>query len=95
MGLEIRNRLERSLDVTLSAALVWTYPTLAALAAFLAEVLELPADAAGGAASHVPAAQTALSEARAVVAELSDEEAERELLEELEQLADRKNGETR
>ncbi|MCC6191324.1 MAG: type I polyketide synthase, partial [Anaerolineales bacterium] len=88
MGLEIRNRLERSLGLTLSAALVWTYPTLAALTTFLAEALELPAEPSlvpnPGAAPSRPAA----AEARAGVAELSDEEAERLLLQELDKLTD-------
>src|SRR3970282_2293091 len=66
MGLEIRNRLERSLGLTLSAALVWTYPTIAALVAFLAEALELPPDAWRGAASNRPEAhpRDAMAETR-------------------------------
>jgi acyl carrier protein len=89
MGLEIRNRLERSLGLTLSAALVWTYPTLTALTTFLAEALELPADA-GAAPSPIDSKTGRESEAaRAAVAELSDEEAERMLLQELDQLTDR------
>ena len=95
MGLEIRNRLERSLGLTLSAALVWTYPTIAALIAFLAEALELPADARRGAASNGAEAQPRdeMAETRAQIAELSDDEAERILLQELEKLADRNNKE--
>jgi acyl transferase domain-containing protein/D-arabinose 1-dehydrogenase-like Zn-dependent alcohol dehydrogenase/acyl carrier protein len=34
MGLEIRNRLERSLGLTLPATLAWTYPTIAALTVY-------------------------------------------------------------
>jgi myxalamid-type polyketide synthase MxaE and MxaD len=95
MGLEIRNRLERSLGLTLSAALVWTYPTIAAMAAFLAEALALPAET--GAAANRSAAQPydALAEARAQIADLSEAEAERRLLEELEKLADHPNGDSR
>ncbi|MBL8976367.1 MAG: KR domain-containing protein, partial [Myxococcales bacterium] len=37
MGLEVRNRLEAGLGLTLSATLLWTYPTVAALADFLAK----------------------------------------------------------
>jgi acyl carrier protein len=37
MALELRNRLELSLGATLSATLIWGYPTVAALAPFLAE----------------------------------------------------------
>jgi hypothetical protein len=89
MGLEIRNRLERSLGLTLSAALVWTYPTLTALTAFLAEALDLPAGT-GAAPSPVEVQpRPELTEAGAAVAELSEEEAERMLLQELDKLADR------
>jgi acyl transferase domain-containing protein/D-arabinose 1-dehydrogenase-like Zn-dependent alcohol dehydrogenase/acyl carrier protein len=42
MGLEIRNRLEASLGLTLSATMAWTYPTLSALTTHLAEKMELP-----------------------------------------------------
>ena len=35
MGMEIRNRLEASLGLKLSATLVWDYPTLDALVTFL------------------------------------------------------------
>jgi aryl carrier-like protein len=35
MGLELRNRMEAGLGMKLSAAMLWTYPTLAALAANL------------------------------------------------------------
>jgi NAD(P)-dependent dehydrogenase (short-subunit alcohol dehydrogenase family)/acyl carrier protein len=37
MTLELRNRLELSLGVTLSATLLWNYPTVAALTQFLAD----------------------------------------------------------
>jgi acyl carrier protein len=35
MALELRNRLERHLGLTLSATLVWNYPTVSAMAALL------------------------------------------------------------
>jgi acyl carrier protein len=41
MALELRNRLEASVGVTLSATLVFNYPTIAAVAPFLAERLGL------------------------------------------------------
>jgi acyl carrier protein len=41
MGLEIRNRLERSLGLTLPATLVWTYPTLSALTTYFEGALDL------------------------------------------------------
>ena len=37
MALELRNRLEVNLGLTLSATLIWTYPTIALLASHLAE----------------------------------------------------------
>jgi acyl carrier protein len=39
MALELRNRLERNLRLKLSATLVWNYPTITAMAAFLASRL--------------------------------------------------------
>jgi acyl transferase domain-containing protein/acyl carrier protein len=39
MGLELRNRLEARLGVTLSATLVWTYPHIAALTEYLCSLL--------------------------------------------------------
>ena len=39
MALELRNRLEASLGVTLPAALVWAYPTISDLAGALCERL--------------------------------------------------------
>ncbi len=40
MGLELRNRLERSLGLPLKATLVWNYPTVSLLAGFLLGRLE-------------------------------------------------------
>ena len=37
MALELRNRLEATLDITLPLALVWAYPTISALADALCE----------------------------------------------------------
>jgi myxalamid-type polyketide synthase MxaE and MxaD len=45
MALELRNRLEASLGLTLSATLIWGYPTIAALASHLATKMEIPLDA--------------------------------------------------
>jgi myxalamid-type polyketide synthase MxaE and MxaD len=44
MALEFRNRLEVELKTPLSATLVWAYPTVASLARYLAEKLQLPLD---------------------------------------------------
>jgi acyl transferase domain-containing protein/acyl carrier protein len=43
-ALELRNRLEHSLGVTLSATLIWSYPTMAAITAHLAQKMEIPLD---------------------------------------------------
>ena len=40
MGLELRNRLESSLDITLPVALVWAYPTISDLAGALCERMD-------------------------------------------------------
>ena len=44
MALELRNRLEARLGITLPAALVWAYPTIADLAGVLCERLGYPTD---------------------------------------------------
>src|SRR5436305_10276019 len=48
MALELKNRLERGLGLTLSATLAWNYPTIAALAAYLLGELGIPAEADSG-----------------------------------------------
>jgi myxalamid-type polyketide synthase MxaE and MxaD len=68
MALELRNRLEKSLDRTLSATLTWNYPTVNALVAFLAG--DDVAEAATAAPDPVPIGD---------VAEMSDEDAARAL----------------
>jgi phthiocerol/phenolphthiocerol synthesis type-I polyketide synthase C len=65
MALELRNRLEARLGITLPAALVWAYPTIADLAGVLCERLGYPTDA--------PAAKT---EPPPDEPELSDDELE-------------------
>lgn len=42
MGMELRNQLERDLGITLSATLVWNYPTVNLMSAFLLERLQMP-----------------------------------------------------
>ena len=58
MGLELRNRLESELGLTLSAALIWIYPNAGALAAYLAGELatELPSQTATPTAEAPPSA---------------------------------------
>ncbi|WNG46512.1 acyltransferase domain-containing protein [Archangium minus] len=45
MAIEIRNRLEKSLELVLPATLVFTYPTVAALVVFLSDTMGLPLEA--------------------------------------------------
>ncbi|MCY1077694.1 type I polyketide synthase [Archangium lansingense] len=79
MSMEIRNRLEAELGLKLSATLVWTYPTLAALTPYLAEKLGLPFEDKDGepraAAAPSPAAPSA--EPGSEIDEMSEEEVER------------------
>jgi phthiocerol/phenolphthiocerol synthesis type-I polyketide synthase C len=51
MGLELRNRLEASLGITLPVALVWAYPTVGDLATALCERMDYAAPAAAPQAS--------------------------------------------
>lgn len=60
MTLELRNRLEMSLGLTLSATLIWNYPTIDALVPFLAEKLGVSLDAAEAVAAG-PDAKGAIS----------------------------------
>jgi len=83
MTLELRNRLEISLDVVLSATLIWNYPTVAALTPFLAGKMEIAL-----AAEAVPAADTPLSEPAADLDDLSTAEVEALLAEELNAIDD-------
>lgn len=103
MALELRNRLEAGLGVTLSATMVWNHPTIAQLAPFLAGRMgiELEAPAGGGARAGetngtaaardpaasvpapVPAGERPAASAGAVTADLADEELSREEIEAL------------
>jgi phthiocerol/phenolphthiocerol synthesis type-I polyketide synthase C len=48
MGLELRNRLEATLGITLPVALVWAYPTISDLATALCERMDYALPAAPG-----------------------------------------------
>ncbi len=65
MALELRNRLEKRSGVALSPTLAWNHPTVRALAAHLAERLQVPLDAAPSTAgaSAAPLATTPASPA--------------------------------
>lgn len=84
MALELRNRLEASLGLTLSATLAWNHPTVAAITAYLAGKLG-PAEAEARetprpGAEPEPAAGGKLGEVLAEIGQLSDEDAAKALL---------------
>jgi acyl transferase domain-containing protein len=81
LALELRNRLERALGLTLAATVLWRHPTVKRLAAYLEERLGAtgatnapPAAAAPSTATSAPAAT------RPDLASLSDDDALRTLL---------------
>ncbi|HYO66175.1 MAG TPA: SDR family NAD(P)-dependent oxidoreductase, partial [Archangium sp.] len=90
MSLELRNRLEASLGLKLSATLLFTYPNLAALAHHVVDKLELPTET-----PRAPTAPTAplrsapedTAGLAAAVEQMSDEEAERLLLASLDSIS--------
>jgi len=71
MGLELRNRIEAGLGLRIPATLLWTYPTVEALAGHLAELLAEPV---------VVQAPAALPRPAVVDAEVDDEDGLLELL---------------
>ncbi|HYO54311.1 type I polyketide synthase [Archangium sp.] len=79
MSMEIRNRLEATLGLKLSATLVWTYPTLAALTPYLAERMELTLEDRVGELRAVEAPALAQPSAApdSEIDEMSEEEVER------------------
>jgi acyl carrier protein len=82
MGLEIRNRLERSLGLTLPATLAWTYPTIAALATYFEDALNFTGEARQTAQAAVAAGAVAIDDV-VEIEDLSEEDAERMLQHEL------------
>ncbi|MEV7016528.1 acyltransferase domain-containing protein [Streptomyces sp. NPDC093991] len=83
MSLELRNRLEATFGIRLSATLIYNYPTIRDLAPFLAEKLRLALDdSAAPPETPVPPAPRADDGSRAEDGDLSPEELlERELAE--------------
>ncbi|HTY29555.1 MAG TPA: SDR family NAD(P)-dependent oxidoreductase, partial [Mycobacterium sp.] len=61
MALELRNRLEDSLGVTLPVTLVWSYPTISALAGALCERMGYESFAGGQETIEMPEPQPVLS----------------------------------
>src|SRR5262249_22141202 len=62
MALELRNRLEASIGVTLSATMAWNYPTVAEIAPHLAQKMGAPLDEAPPAPAPAPAPEAATPE---------------------------------
>ena len=85
MALELRNRLEADLGLTLPATLVWNYPTVAALAPHLATRLQIPLDGPqepDRGTAPAPEESRELDRILDEIEELSPEEARRLLAEE-------------
>jgi NADPH:quinone reductase-like Zn-dependent oxidoreductase/acyl carrier protein len=80
MALELRNRLEASLGLTLPATLTWAHPNAAALATHLADLLQLPGDEAEAPARPAEPARTSALERVNV---LSEDEVDRLLAEKM------------
>lgn len=72
MGLELRNQLEDGLGLTLSATLVWMYPTVAALVPYLAEQMGIIIEAGSEPQAPVTDQQIALLEQSVEVTSLLD-----------------------
>ena len=87
-AIELRNRLERSLDLELSATLAWNYPSLAAMTTYLADRLGLdPAtEVSDSAGPRTGAGEVAADADLARVFKLADALSEEELREVLEAL---------
>lgn len=92
MSIELRNRLEDALGVSLSASLIWNYPTVNALAPFLAEKLGVPLDESvlGSAAKEDSEAEA--SPTASALDELDKDELEALLAEELSAIDDTLKG---
>lgn len=89
MGLEIRNRLEGDLELTLSATITWNYPSITELSNYLLERLFPPVTQPP--TSNEPAATVENSTQATIrerIATLSDEEATLMLLNELEEMGE-------
>jgi acyl transferase domain-containing protein/acyl carrier protein len=85
MAIKLRNRLEQALHMTLSATLVWNYPTLGEMSVYLARKMNLPlseedAAAAAESAAATPAEEALLDDILTGIESLSDEDALNALL---------------
>jgi NADPH:quinone reductase-like Zn-dependent oxidoreductase/acyl carrier protein len=76
MAIELRNRIEGSLALTLSATVVWNHPTIEALSTYLADKMGLPLVKDAPAEAALPAAEAAepeaLEMAKGLLEELDD-----------------------
>jgi myxalamid-type polyketide synthase MxaB len=86
MAVELRNSLAQVLGVTLPATLLFDYPTIEALGAYIERLVAAPtaAPATPNGATHT------MTSLEAEVRDLTDTEAEALLLAELDELADMK-----
>jgi myxalamid-type polyketide synthase MxaE and MxaD len=84
MALELRNVLEASLAIQLSATLIWRYPTVAALTDHLAEKLNLSLDAP---AAVAPTQPDVLDQVAQQIADLSEAEMEALLLQQIDRMS--------
>jgi myxalamid-type polyketide synthase MxaD len=73
-AIELRNRLERSLEIQLSATLAWNYPTLAGMTAYLAERLGLESGPPTGTAADGQDPDTELARILELAGGLSEQE---------------------
>jgi acyl transferase domain-containing protein/acyl carrier protein len=87
MALELRNRLEMSLQVTLSATLIWNYPTIAELAPYLAGKMGVPLTAEATSPAPTPDGGPKQGEAVTPLETLVDDDELADTLSELEPLS--------
>jgi acyl carrier protein len=83
MALELRNRLETSLGLTLPATMVFNYPTIEVLTGYLAEKMSIPLDVATAAGNGAAVVATPLLKTEESFDELSEAEVQAMLAEEL------------
>ncbi|MEW6733888.1 MAG: type I polyketide synthase [Acidobacteriota bacterium] len=80
MAIELRNRLSNSLALTLSATLIWRYPTISTIADYLAQRMDIPLDSR---AESAPPNQDRRVVVLTKLEQLGEDEAEALLMEKL------------
>ena len=78
-AIELRSRLERGFRLKLSATLAWNYPTIAAMAEYLAARIDLPLPSARAAAGAEHSADAEISTLLAEIEGMSEDELARVL----------------